>query len=36
MGATTVFAVESAPERIDMVRRMGATHVVDFTRADPV
>jgi alcohol dehydrogenase len=36
MGATTVIAVESVPERMEMSRRMGADHVVDFTRADPV
>jgi alcohol dehydrogenase len=36
MGATTIIAVESVPERMEMSRRMGADHVVDFTRADPV
>jgi alcohol dehydrogenase len=36
MGATTIIAVESVPERMEMARRMGADHVVDFTRADPV
>lgn len=36
MGATTIIAVESVPERIEVSRRMGADHVVDFTKADPV
>src|SRR5687767_5221945 len=35
MGATTIIAVESVPERIEMARRMGADHVVDFTKTDP-
>ena len=36
MGATTIIAVDSVPERLEMARRMGADHVVDFTKADPV
>lgn len=36
MGATTIIAVESVPARIAMARTMGATHVVDFTKEDPV
>jgi alcohol dehydrogenase len=36
MGATTVIGVESLPERIEMARRMGADHVVDFSKVDPV
>ena len=36
MGATTVIAVESVPARVEMARRMGADHVVDFKTADPV
>lgn len=36
MGATTIIAVESIPERAAMARRMGADHVVDFSKADPV
>lgn len=36
MGATTIIAVESVPERMEMARRMGADHVVDFSRVDPV
>lgn len=35
-GATTVIGVESVPERMEMARRMGADHVVDFRRVDPV
>lgn len=36
MGATSIIAVESVPARMEMARRMGADHVVDFTKADPV
>lgn len=36
MGATTIIAVESVPSRIKMAKAMGATHVVDFSKADPV
>lgn len=36
MGATTVIGVESVPARMVMSRRMGADHVIDFTKADPV
>jgi threonine dehydrogenase-like Zn-dependent dehydrogenase len=35
-GATTIIAVDSVPERLAMARRMGADHVVDFSREDPV
>ena len=36
MGATTILAVDSVPARLEMARRMGADHVVDFTKMDPV
>lgn len=36
MGATTIIAVESVPARMDMARRMGATHVIDFSKDDPI
>jgi alcohol dehydrogenase len=36
MGATTVIAVETVPERIEIARRLGADHVVDFRRSNPV
>jgi threonine dehydrogenase-like Zn-dependent dehydrogenase len=36
MGATTIIAVETVPERIAMAKKMGADHVVDFGRVDPV
>lgn len=36
MGATTVIGVDRVPERLEMARRMGADHVVDFSRGDPV
>jgi threonine dehydrogenase-like Zn-dependent dehydrogenase len=36
MGATTVIAVETVPERIQVAKRLGADHVVDFRRADVI
>ena len=36
MGANTIIAVESVPARMAMARKMGATHVVDFSKVDPV
>jgi len=36
MGATTIIGVETVPERMAMARRMGADHVIDFRRIDPV
>jgi alcohol dehydrogenase len=36
MGATTIIAVDSIPERMAIARQMGADHVVDFTQRDPV
>lgn len=36
MGATTVIAVETVPERLSIAQRLGADHVVDFKRVDPV
>lgn len=36
MGATTIIAVEAVPARAAIARRLGADHVVDFTKADPV
>lgn len=36
MGATTIIAVDSVPARMEMARRMGADHVVDFRKGDPV
>ncbi|AWM85565.1 NAD(P)-dependent alcohol dehydrogenase [Microvirga sp. 17 mud 1-3] len=35
MGAARIIAVESVPSRMEMARRMGADHVVDFTKGDP-
>jgi len=35
-GATTIIAVDSVPARMDVSRRMGADHVVDFKASDPV
>ena len=35
-GATTIIAVETLPERIDMAKRVGADVVVDFGKQDPV
>ena len=36
MGAAEVIAVESVPERAAISRRMGADHVIDFRKDDPV
>lgn len=36
MGATTIIAVDSVPARMEMARKMGADHVVDFSCTDPV
>jgi threonine dehydrogenase-like Zn-dependent dehydrogenase len=36
MGASTIIGVESLPVRAEIARAMGADHVVDFTRVDPV
>jgi threonine dehydrogenase-like Zn-dependent dehydrogenase len=36
LGATTIIAVESVPARMEMSRKMGADHVVDFRKGDPV
>jgi alcohol dehydrogenase len=35
-GATTIIAVDSVPARMEVSRRMGADHVVDFKTSDPV
>jgi threonine dehydrogenase-like Zn-dependent dehydrogenase len=36
MGAATIIGVEALPERAAIARAMGADHVVDFSRDDPV
>lgn len=36
MGATTIIAVDSVPARMNMSRQMGADHVIDFSKSDPV
>lgn len=36
MGATTIIGIESVPERVAMAARMGADHVIDFKKVDPV
>lgn len=35
-GATTIIAVESVPERMQIAQRLGADVVIDFKKADPV
>jgi len=36
MGATTIIAVETVPERVAVAKRLGADHIVDFRKTDPV
>ncbi|MBC6714662.1 NAD(P)-dependent alcohol dehydrogenase [Aurantimonas sp. DM33-3] len=36
MGATTIIGVDSVPERMEIARKMGADHVVNFTKGDVV
>ena len=36
MGATTIIGVDNIPARMEMGRRMGADHVIDFKHSDPV
>jgi threonine dehydrogenase-like Zn-dependent dehydrogenase len=36
MGASTIIAVDRLPERLAMAKRLGADHLVDFSRGDPV
>jgi threonine dehydrogenase-like Zn-dependent dehydrogenase len=35
-GASTIIAVEAVAERVKVARQLGADHVVDFRRVDPV
>jgi threonine dehydrogenase-like Zn-dependent dehydrogenase len=36
MGATTIIAVDSVPARMEMAKRLGANHVIDFKAENPV
>jgi len=36
MGASTIIGVEAVPARMEIARRMGADHVVDFTKVNAV
>jgi len=36
MGATTIISVEAVPARIEVSKRLGADHVVNFRETDPV
>lgn len=36
MGATTIIGVETVPERAHIAQRLGADHIIDFRKADPV
>ena len=36
MGATTIIGVESVAARADVSKRLGADHIVDFRKCDPV
>ncbi|HEY9038332.1 MAG TPA: NAD(P)-dependent alcohol dehydrogenase [Roseovarius sp.] len=36
MGASKIIAVEAIPARMDISRKLGADHVIDFTKTNPV
>ena len=36
MGASTIIGVEAVPARQEIARQMGADHIVDFSKTDPV
>ena len=36
LGASTIIAIDRVPERLAMARHVGANHLVDFNRVDPV
>ena len=36
MGATTIFAVDALPNRLAMAQKLGADHLLDFSKVDPV
>jgi threonine dehydrogenase-like Zn-dependent dehydrogenase len=36
MGATTIIGIDTLPERLAVARRLGADHVVDFKKEDPI
>jgi len=36
MGATTIIGVDTLPARMDVAKRLGADHVVDFRAGDPI
>lgn len=35
-GASTIIAVDSVPERLAIAKKLGADHVIDFSKIDPV
>ncbi|WGF90793.1 NAD(P)-dependent alcohol dehydrogenase [Marinivivus vitaminiproducens] len=35
-GATQIIAVDTVPERLEMAKRLGADHVIDYKAVDPV
>lgn len=36
MGATTIIGVDAVPQRMEIARKLGADHVVDYTKVDAV
>jgi alcohol dehydrogenase len=36
MGATRIIAVDGVPERLEMSRKLGADHVINFRETDPI
>lgn len=36
LGASKIIAIDKVPERLEMARRLGADHVIDFNRTNPL
>lgn len=36
LGASKIIAIDKVPERLEMAQRLGADHVIDFSRTNPV
>jgi len=36
LGATTIIGIDSVPARMEMAKQLGATHIIDFKKGNPV